>query len=109
MSQQGKRNDPDLQVVAAEGEVFHTLCPGPQASYFSVAHGWTQEELAKVGAARILQQDEASGDSLLAAIGELTASRAELVEMGRKAAALAAPDAARKLAERVIEQGMRRQ
>lgn len=38
------------QVVAAEGEVFHTLCPGPQASYFSVALGWTQEELAAVGA-----------------------------------------------------------
>lgn len=42
--------DKSLQVVAAEGEVFHTLCPGPQASYFSVAHGWTQEELAAVGA-----------------------------------------------------------
>ncbi len=37
-------------IVAEEGEVLHTLCPGPQASYFSVAHGWTQEELAKVGA-----------------------------------------------------------
>lgn len=43
-------SEQQLQVVAAEGEVFHTLCPGPQASYFSVAHGWTQEELAKVGA-----------------------------------------------------------
>lgn len=42
--------DKSQQVVAAEGEVFHTLCPGPQASYFSVAHGWTQEELAAVGA-----------------------------------------------------------
>ncbi len=42
--------DPALQVVAAADEVFHTLCPGPQASYFSVAHGWTQEELKKVGA-----------------------------------------------------------
>jgi len=42
--------DPALQVVAAEGEVFHTLCPGPQASYFAVALGWTQEELTKVGA-----------------------------------------------------------
>jgi ABC-type nitrate/sulfonate/bicarbonate transport system substrate-binding protein len=42
--------DPSQLVVAAEGEVFHTLCPGPQASYFSVAFGWTQEELAAVGA-----------------------------------------------------------
>jgi ABC-type nitrate/sulfonate/bicarbonate transport system substrate-binding protein len=38
------------QVIAAKNEVLHTLCPGSQASYFSVAHGWTQEELAKVGA-----------------------------------------------------------
>ncbi|MFT4089534.1 MAG: ABC transporter substrate-binding protein [Asticcacaulis sp.] len=45
-----EQNSNGLQVVAAEGEVFHTLCPGPQASYFSVAHGWTQEELSKVGA-----------------------------------------------------------
>jgi ABC-type nitrate/sulfonate/bicarbonate transport system substrate-binding protein len=50
MSEQSGRGDPALQVIASEGEVFHTLCPGPQASYFSVAHGWTQEELAKVGA-----------------------------------------------------------
>ena len=51
MSADGNTNiDEITQVVAAEGEVFHTLCPGPQASYFSVAHGWTQEELAKVGA-----------------------------------------------------------
>lgn len=51
MSQQNYTGvDPALQVVAAPGEVFHTLCPGPQASYFSVAHGWTQEELKKVGA-----------------------------------------------------------
>ncbi len=47
-----KQSAPDYseQVVAADDEVFHTLCPGPQASYFSVAHGWTQDELAKVGA-----------------------------------------------------------
>jgi ABC-type nitrate/sulfonate/bicarbonate transport system substrate-binding protein len=46
---QTKDNVP-TQVVAAKNEVLHTLCPGPQASYFSVAQGWTQEELAKVGA-----------------------------------------------------------
>lgn len=40
-------------VIAEEGEVLHTLCPGPQASYFSVALGWTQEELAKVGARKL--------------------------------------------------------
>jgi ABC-type nitrate/sulfonate/bicarbonate transport system substrate-binding protein len=50
MSEQHNGAASDLQVIAAEGEVFHTLCPGPQASYFSVAHGWTQEELSKVGA-----------------------------------------------------------
>jgi ABC-type nitrate/sulfonate/bicarbonate transport system substrate-binding protein len=38
------------QIEAFENEVLYSLCPGPQTSYFSVAHGWTQEELAKVGA-----------------------------------------------------------
>lgn len=50
MSDLNRIVDADQQLVALEGEVFHTLCPGPQASYFSVAHGWTQEELQKVGA-----------------------------------------------------------
>lgn len=40
---------PPTQVIAEKDEVLHTLCPGPQASYFSVLHGWTQEELVKVG------------------------------------------------------------
>ncbi|MGE4322988.1 MAG: ABC transporter substrate-binding protein [Sphingobium sp.] len=40
-------------VVAEPGEVLHTLCPGPQASYFSVAHGWTLEELTRAGAKKL--------------------------------------------------------
>ncbi|PWB82639.1 MAG: ABC transporter substrate-binding protein [Methylocystaceae bacterium] len=40
----------NLVTVSAPNEVLYTLCPGPQASYFAVHHGWTEEELAKVGA-----------------------------------------------------------
>ena len=39
-----------LQIEAGDNEVLYSLCPGPQTSYFSVAHGWTQAELARVGA-----------------------------------------------------------
>jgi UDP-N-acetylglucosamine--N-acetylmuramyl-(pentapeptide) pyrophosphoryl-undecaprenol N-acetylglucosamine transferase len=61
-----------------------------------------------VGAARIIKQRELSGPRLLEEVRELLADRENLHEMGRKAAALARPNAAHDLAEAVIELGLNR-
>ncbi len=61
-----------------------------------------------VGAARIIKQSELSGPRLLEEANRLLADRENLREMGRKTAVLARPDAARDLAEAVIELGRSR-
>jgi UDP-N-acetylglucosamine--N-acetylmuramyl-(pentapeptide) pyrophosphoryl-undecaprenol N-acetylglucosamine transferase len=57
------------------------------------------------GAAKILKQSECNGQNLLAAISNLLADRKRLEEMGEAAKALAKPNAAREIAEVVLELG----
>jgi UDP-N-acetylglucosamine--N-acetylmuramyl-(pentapeptide) pyrophosphoryl-undecaprenol N-acetylglucosamine transferase len=61
------------------------------------------EALAKVGAAEILLQNEATGPVLAGGIVALAADRERREQMARAAASLARPDAARVIVDRALE------
>lgn len=61
--------------------------------------------LESAGAARILRQDALSGETLRDAVLEMLSNAAALEAMGKAAAGLACPDAARDLARLVTETG----
>ena len=61
------------------------------------------EALARVGAARLVEQRELTGDRLAAEILALVSNEAERRRMGEAAARLARPDAAKVIVDKVVE------
>ena len=61
------------------------------------------EALVAQGAARMIEQRELTGDRLAAEIVELAADVSARLEMSRRARAMARPDAAKVIVDRVLE------
>jgi UDP-N-acetylglucosamine--N-acetylmuramyl-(pentapeptide) pyrophosphoryl-undecaprenol N-acetylglucosamine transferase len=98
-------------VVARSGAL--TVCelaaarrPGLLVPFAAAAHGHQSlnaHALARYGAARVLEESEATPDALAATLAELLADPARLAAMGGLGAALAKPDAARDIAGLLLQ------
>ncbi len=60
-------------------------------------------ELEQAGAARVIEEKDLTSEKLIQLVKELTADRAQLMVMGRKAAALAQPDSLRMITRKLRE------
>jgi UDP-N-acetylglucosamine--N-acetylmuramyl-(pentapeptide) pyrophosphoryl-undecaprenol N-acetylglucosamine transferase len=98
-------------VVARAGAL--TVCelaaarrPALLVPFAAAAHGHQSlnaRALARCGAARVLEESEATPAAVATALAELLADPAGLAEMGARGAALARPNAAREIAALVLQ------
>jgi UDP-N-acetylglucosamine--N-acetylmuramyl-(pentapeptide) pyrophosphoryl-undecaprenol N-acetylglucosamine transferase len=100
----------DLVVSRAGASTVTELCAlGKPALYVPLVPTGGDEQTKNAqmcvnqGAARILLQGETNGENLLKAVEELLSDSARLEEMGKAAKTLAKPDAARDIAQAVLD------
>lgn len=100
----------DLVVARAGAMTLAELAaagrPAVLVPFAAAAHGHqlvNARAFAAAGAAVTIEESDAMGDALAAAIRTLLADRPRLTTMGRAARALAVPDAARRLADLLFE------
>ncbi|HEX9998350.1 MAG TPA: undecaprenyldiphospho-muramoylpentapeptide beta-N-acetylglucosaminyltransferase [Abditibacterium sp.] len=100
----------DLVVSRAGASTLTELCAlGKPALYVPLVPTGGDEQTKNaqmsetVGAAKILLQNQISGESLLRTIVEMLGDRARLLKMGQAARTLARPDAAREIASAVLK------
>jgi UDP-N-acetylglucosamine--N-acetylmuramyl-(pentapeptide) pyrophosphoryl-undecaprenol N-acetylglucosamine transferase len=80
--------------------------PAVLVPFGSAAHGHQRENalaLVEAGAARMIEETALTGEALAREVRDLFSDRAGLVRMGEAARSLAAPDAAKRLADLVFE------
>jgi UDP-N-acetylglucosamine--N-acetylmuramyl-(pentapeptide) pyrophosphoryl-undecaprenol N-acetylglucosamine transferase len=80
--------------------------PAVLVPFAEAAHGHqlvNARAFEKAGAAVVLTEEEATGPRLAGTVNDLLADRGLLARMGAAARSLAAPDAARRLADLVFE------
>jgi UDP-N-acetylglucosamine--N-acetylmuramyl-(pentapeptide) pyrophosphoryl-undecaprenol N-acetylglucosamine transferase len=98
----------DLVVARSGGSVFEIAAHGRPAVLIPYPHATADHQttnaryMERAGAALVIPDRELSGPRLALEVGRLLADPARLAAMGRAAAALARPDAAREIAAEVL-------
>jgi UDP-N-acetylglucosamine--N-acetylmuramyl-(pentapeptide) pyrophosphoryl-undecaprenol N-acetylglucosamine transferase len=98
----------DLVLGRSGGSIFELTAAGRPAILVPYPHAAAGHQesnaawMAEAGAATMIRDEELSGDRLAAAIGELLNDDDRLVAMAAASAALAKPDAARRIADEVL-------
>lgn len=98
----------DLVLGRAGGSIFELAAAGRPAVLVPYPHAAAGHQdanaawMAEAGAAIVIQDGELSAERLTAAVGDLLGDRARLAAMAGAAAALARPDAARRIADAVL-------
>jgi UDP-N-acetylglucosamine--N-acetylmuramyl-(pentapeptide) pyrophosphoryl-undecaprenol N-acetylglucosamine transferase len=101
----------DLVVARSGGSIFELTAAGRPAVLVPYPHAAAGHQsanaawMAEAGAATVIRDAELSAGRLAAEIAELFADQARLAAMAAASASLAMPDAARRIADAVLEAG----
>jgi UDP-N-acetylglucosamine--N-acetylmuramyl-(pentapeptide) pyrophosphoryl-undecaprenol N-acetylglucosamine transferase len=99
----------DLVLGRAGGSIFELTAAGRPAVLVPYPHAAAghqsanAEWMAGAGAATVIRDEELDADRLLAAVGDVLGNKTRLGAMAAASAALAKPDAARRIADAVLE------
>jgi len=105
----------DLVLGRAGGSIFELTAAGRAAILVPYPHAAAGHQsanaawMAEAGAATVIRDAELSGGRLAAEVGELLGDEARLAAMAAAAARVAMPDAARRIADAVLEAATPRQ